>query len=135
MPRVHLTLDEDLFELLREEADERNIAVNAHIMSLLIALKMPEAFDYGTTLSQIIKEALAKPIDDEFTLVNLPTFEEISVVRAEGSNIKPSIARARLGKMFNAAVRNEEFVGIQRVRENGELKFRQKSAVYIRTEE
>lgn len=133
MARVHLTLDDKLFELLKNEADERSIAVNAHILSLLVALKMPQLFDYGDALSQLIKEALSKQENEEFTLVDLPLFKSISVARAEDGNIKPSIVRARLGKMFNAAVQKAKIDGIRRSKENGELKFKNKAAVYMRT--
>lgn len=136
MPRINLSIDEDLFKQLEEDAKNHNSSINVFVISILERLYKQNPFDYEAALTQLIVETKSKEIGEEFTLVELPSFSDICVAKAEDAKVKPSIVRARLGKMFNSAVANEMIVGIKRARtEQGELKFTARAAVYIREEE
>jgi hypothetical protein len=134
MPRINLSIDQELFDLLKDAADEQNCTVNVHIISILERLYKQNPFDYQAALSNLIEETKFKSNGEEFTLVDLPSFSEISTAKAEDAKIKPSIVRARLGKLFNAAVSNGNVPFIKRAKkENGELKFSSRAAVYIKS--
>lgn len=133
MPRVNLSIDDDLYDLLKKAADIENCTINVHIISVLEKLYKENPFDYKSALQILIEEAKSKRIGEEFTLFELPSFSEISVVKAEKANIKSSMVRARLGKLFNAAVVKRSIPFIERAKkENGELKFYSRAAVYVR---
>jgi len=134
MPRVHLSLDDSLYHALEVEAKEMKISISVYIISLLNKLKNPDAVDYAEILSKTIEEALSYSIDEEFTLVDLESFSEISMVQAVKGNIKPSMVRAGVGKMFNAEVRKGAIDEIKRVYKDGEPKFRDKAAVYVKVQ-
>lgn len=92
-------------------------------------------FDYQTALETLEREAESQPKDKPFMLVDLPSFSEISIVKAENSNLKPSIVRARLGKMFNCRVRDGKVKNVIRSRDkNGKLEFICRTAVYMVTD-
>jgi len=133
MARINLSIDDDLFDLLKEDAEKHNCTVNVYLITLLEKLYKQNPFNYQAALETLEKEAKNQPFGKEFTLVDLPSFSEISVVKAEDANLKPSIVRARLGKMFNSRVRDKK-VGdvIRQLDENGDLKFISRSAVYTR---
>lgn len=136
MPRINLSIDQELFDLLQEAADEQNCTVNVHIISVLEGLYKQNPFDYQAALNKLINETTFKSNGEEFTLVGLPSFSEISTAKAEDAKIKPSIVRARLGKLFNAAVNNEKVPFVKRAKnQNGELKFLNRAAVYIKNKE
>lgn len=138
MPRINLSIDDDLFNLLQEVADKRNCTVNVHIISILEGLYKQNPFDYQAALNKLIEETKEIPIGEEFTLVQLPSFANICVAKAEDAKVKPSIVRARLGKMFNAAVSSNKIdidgvkVKRQTKYETDELKFIARAAVYVR---
>lgn len=75
-------------------------------------------------------------MDKEFTLADLPTFEDVNEVLVE-YKIKESPAqiRARLSKMFNEAVKKGTAKGVERATtiKDGEeqLKFYCRAAVYV----
>lgn len=78
-------------------------------------------------------EAKNQPIGVDFALVDLPSFKDISVTQAENANLKPSVVRARLGKMFNVRVKGGNIGDVIRSTDNkGNLKFSSRSAVYRR---
>lgn len=134
MPRINLSVDQELFDLLQEDADKQNCTVNVHIISILEGLYKKNPFNYQKALNRLIEETELKVEGEEFTLVELPSFSEISTARAEDAKIKPSIVRARLGKLFNSAVSNKKIASIERARdENGDLKFSNRAAVYIKS--
>lgn len=136
MPRINLSIDQELFDLLQEAADEQNCTVNVHIISVLEGLYKQNPFDYQAALNKLIDETTFKSNGEEFTLVGLPSFSEISTAKAEDAKIKPSIVRARLGKLFNAAVNNEKVPFVERAKnQKGELKFLNRAAVYIKNKE
>ncbi|MDE5792246.1 MAG: hypothetical protein K2H66_01825, partial [Oscillospiraceae bacterium] len=116
-----------------QDAMQCNCSVNVYLVTILEKLYKQNPFDYQSALAIIEQEAKAQPYDKDFTLVKLPSFMEISVAKAEHANLKPSIVRARLGKMFNARVRDGKVGDVQRsVNDNGDLKFISRAAAYIR---
>ena len=132
MARINLSIDDDLFLSLQNDANTHNCTVNVYLITILEKLYKQNPFDYATALTTLENEAKKQPINKEFTLVDLPSFTEISVAQAANSNLKPSIVRARLGKMFNARVRDSKVGMVERSRDsNGELKFVSRAAVYI----
>lgn len=132
MARINLSIDDDLFELLQGDANEHNCTVNVYLITLLEKMYKQNPFDYQTALETLEEEAKSQPIDVDFTLVELPSFAEISVVKAEDANLKPSIVRARLGKMFNSRVREGKVGHVKRSMDaNGDLKFTSRAAVYV----
>lgn len=135
MARINLSIDDDLFELLQDDADKHNCTVNVFLITILEKLYKQSPFDYQAALETLETEAKQQPVNKEFTLVDLPSFAEISVARAEDANLKPSIVRARLGKLFNARVRDGKVGNVMRsVNDEGELKFISRAAVYVRTQ-
>ncbi|WP_347352496.1 hypothetical protein, partial [Acetoanaerobium noterae] len=129
----------DLFEILEKKAEARNVTVNVFVNSTLEGIYKQAPFDYSFALSKLIEEAQQKPEGEEFILAELPSFSEICVVKAKDAHIQPSIIRARLGRLFNSAVKTEKAVGIKRqtiIKDGVEkLKFISKSAVYINEKE
>lgn len=133
--RINLSIDNDLFDLLQEDASRHSCSVNVHLISILEKLYKQTPFDYQAALETLEREAKEQEINRDFTLIDLPSFGEISVVKAEDANLKPAIVRARLGKMFNVRVREGKVGDVQRSRrDNGELKFIARAAVYVRKE-
>ena len=118
MARINLSIDDDLFELLQEDADKHNCTVNVYLITILEKLYKQSPFDYQQALITLETEAKKQPMGVDFTLVDLPSFTEISVVKAEDSNLKPSIVRARLGKMFNSRVREGKVGDVTRSLDN-----------------
>lgn len=135
MPRVNLSIDEDLFKSLEKDATVHNSTVNVHIISILEGLYKQYSFDYQAALNKLIDEAKLKTDGKDFTLFELPSFSDICVSKAEDANVKPSIVRARLGKMFCSCVKKGIIKGVERqtiIKNNKEeLKFRSRAAVYI----
>jgi len=135
MARINLSIDDDLFELLKDDADKHNCTVNVYLVTMLEKMYKQCPFDYQTALETLEREAESQPKDKPFMLVDLPSFSEISVVKAENTNLKPSIVRARLGKMFNSRVRDGKVKNVIRSRDkNGKLKFISRTAVYMVTD-
>lgn len=133
MARINLSIDDDLYTLLQADADEHECTVNVYLITIIEKLYKQNPFDYQAALAVLEKEARAQPPDRDFTLVDLPSFSEICVAKAEDASIKPSIVRARLGKMFNFRVQEGKVGDVCRsVNALGELKFISRSAVYVR---
>lgn len=133
MARINLSINDDLFELLSNDAEQHNCTVNVYLISLIESLYLQNPFDYEAALSKLIEEAKIRPLGEEFILFDLPSFSEICTAKAENANLKPSIVRARLGKMVNSLVRNKKVENVRRVHnKDGSLKFISRAAVYIR---
>lgn len=131
MARINLSIDDDLFDLLKEDADIHNCTVNVYLVTILEKMYKQSPFDYQTALETLEREAKSQSKGVDFTLVDLPSFSEISVVKAENANLKPSIVRARLGKMFNTRVREGKVGNVIRSKdEKGKMKFISRTAVY-----
>ncbi len=133
MARINLSIDDGLFAELESDANSHNCTVNVYLITLLEKLYKQSPFDYESALTTLETEAKQQPINQEFTLVDLPSFTEISVAKAENANLKPSVVRARLGKMFNSRVRDGKVGTVVRsLDSNGDLKFVSRTAVYER---
>lgn len=133
MARVNLSIDDSLFAELEKDANSHNCTVNVYLITLLEKLYKQEPYDYKNALATLEIEAKQQPINQEFTLADLPSFTEISIARAENANLKPSVVRARLGKMFNSRVRDGKVGTVVRsLDSNGDLKFVSRIAVYQR---
>lgn len=132
MARINLSIDDDLFRALQNDANIHNCTVNVYLITILEKLYKQIPFDYAKALTTLEQEAQSQPANQEFTLVDLPSFTEISVAQAENANLKPSIVRARLGKMFNARVKEGKVGTVKRSRNlKGEPKFVSRTAVYV----
>ena len=135
MPRVNLSITQDLYDRIEKEAKKENITVNYYIYEMLEEkFSKRTTYDYTVAVGEMIKEA--KKMDKEFTLSDLPTFSNVNDVLIE-YDIKesPAQVRARLGKMFNEAVKKGTAKGVERatVTKDGEeqLKFYCRAAVYM----
>ncbi len=134
MPRVNLSISDELYSQLEKAAKKEHITVNYVICEALEEkFGKRTVYDYTAALSNMIKEA--KKMDKDFTLAQLPTFRDVPDVIAEyGIKESPAQVKARLGKMFNDAVRKGNAKGIERAvveKDNGqEYKFYSRAAVY-----
>ena len=132
MVRINLSIDDDLFTMLSQDATRNNCTVNVYLISLLEKVYKQNPFDYAAALATLEKEAMAQPVGQEFTLVNLPSFGKISVTEAKNANLRPSVVRARLGKMFNFRVKTGMVGTVARaINSKGKLKFQSRAAVYV----
>ena len=133
MARINLSIDEELFNLLVEDANKHNCTVNVYLISLLEKLYKQDPFDYAAALEALEKEAKAKPVNADFILCELPSFDSISVAKAKNAGLQPSVVRARIGKMFNTRVAEGAVGTVERsMDKDGNLKFRSRAAVYVR---
>jgi len=109
MKRLYLTLDDRLFEKIQAEAEKKGIPPTSLVVGNLEDLYLRnEAVDYKGLLNTLIDEAKQKPLDEPFLLAELPSFRELIIASAKKAHISPSTVRARIGKSFNAAVRNRK---------------------------
>jgi hypothetical protein len=133
MARINLSIDDDLFALIEKDANSHNCTVNVFLITLLEKLYKQNPFDYENALNTLILEATQQPINQEFTLTDLPSFSEISIAQAQNASLKPSVVRARLGKMFNSRVCDGKVKNVIRSKDSkGNLKFVSRTAVYER---
>ena len=127
MPRINLSINEDLYNQIQKAADKQKVTVNSLILEALEEKYSTKVrYDYTTALKLMISE---------FTLSDLPTFKDVDQVLIENHiNESPASVRARLGKMYNEAVKKGVVKGIERavVMKNGveQLKFLCRAAVY-----
>lgn len=134
MARINLSLDDDLFNSLQMDAKQHNCTVNVYLITMLEKLYKQTPFDYQAALTTLEEEAKQQPVGVDFALIDLPSFSEISVARAEKANLQPSIVRARLGKMFNSRVHSGLVGDVTRTKDSSteKLKFRSRAALYVR---
>ncbi len=155
MPRVYLTLEQKLFERIEEDANKNNITMNLLMQNIFERIYMgglnysdiiekigldTVGFDYTAALSELIKETNERE-DGEFTLVMLESFSKLCISTVEKGYLQPATLRARLGKLYNSAVRKDAnkddkdkvLLGVERARDkNGDLKFVSRTAVYVK---
>lgn len=135
MPRVNLSLSQDLYDQIEKAAKKEKVSVNYYICDMLEEqFGKGASYDYSVAVNSMIKEA--KKMDKEFTLSDLPTFAEVGDVVVEYKiNETPAQVRARLGKLFNEAVRNGSAKDVERAVtvKNGkeQLRFYSRAAVYV----
>lgn len=115
MKRLYLTLDDRLFEEILSVAETKGIPPTSLVVGNLEDLYLRnEALDYEGLLNTLCEEAKQKPYDEPFLLAELPSFGDLIISSAEKAHISPSPVRARIGKSFNAAVRNKKVGNVQR---------------------
>ncbi len=96
MPRINLSISEDLYKQLQKAADKQKITVNSLILETLEdKFNTAVRYDYTAALKLMVAES--KKMEKEFTLSDLPTFADVEQVLIE-NNIKesPASVRARL---------------------------------------
>ncbi len=134
MPRVNLSISQDLYKQIEKAALKENVTVNYYICDMLEEkFAKGTVYDYTLAVTNMIDEA--KKMDRDFVLADLPTFADVGeVIKEYKIKETPAQVRARLGKMFNEAVRRGNAKGIERavVIRDGveELKFLSRAAVY-----
>ncbi len=135
MPRVNLSLSQDLYDQIEKAAKKEKVSVNYYICDMLEEqFGRGTSYDYAVAVNSMIKEA--KKMKKEFTLADLPTFAEVGDVVVEYKiNESPAQVRARLGKLFNEAVRNGSAKDVERAvtEKDGkqQLRFYSRAAVYV----
>lgn len=136
MPRVNLSISQELYNQLQKEAEKSSITVNHLILSVLEEkYSNQSSVDYVVLLDKMITES--KQMTGDFVLADLPTYSGIEEMLIETkTNISAASVKARLGKMYNEAVRKEVIPGVNRaiIERNGaeELKFLSRAAVYTK---
>lgn len=70
-----------------EGADKHNCTVNVYLITMLEKLYKQTPFDYEAALSTLEEEAKQQSLGKNFALVDLPSFTEISVAKAENANL------------------------------------------------
>ena len=134
MPRINLSISEDLYKQLQMAADKQKITVNSLILDTLEdKFNTAVRYDYTEALKLMISES--RTMKKEFTLSDLQVFADVEQVLIENHIPEsPASVRARLGKMYNEAVKKGSVKGIERavINKNGveELKFWCRAAVY-----
>lgn len=105
--RLYLTLDERLFEKIKATAESKGTTPSNLVVSNLEDLYLKdEAINYDKLLEVLIDEANEYEKNVPFLLADLPSFNDLIIATAQKAHISPSPIRARMGKSFNAAVRN-----------------------------
>lgn len=135
MPRINLSVSQELYDRLKEVADSNYLSVNSMIVNELEKkYSKTQVYDYSVAMEALKRESEA--MDVEFTLSDLPSFKNVDQVVIE-KQLEESAAsiRARLGKIYNEAVRNGQIDGVVRavIERNGveENKTIARAAVYV----
>jgi hypothetical protein len=134
MPRVYLSIPQKLFESLEADAKKNNKTINLLINNILEKIYLgATVFDYSEALEKLIEDTDKRP-DGEFTMADLPSFSELCIATVENGYLQPTTLRARLGKLYNSEVRNNNIPFVKRATngKNGKLKFLARAAVYVK---
>jgi len=119
MKRLYLTLDDRLFKAIQAVAETKGIPPTSLVVANLEDLYLRnEAVDYEGLINTLCNEAKQKPFDEPFLLAELPSFSDLIISSAKKAHISPSPVRARIGKSFNAAVRNGKVGNVKRATRN-----------------
>lgn len=112
MPRVNLSINQEMYERIKRQADVQGISVNNMIYNQLQKQYGSGEFDYIVALDCLKQDAMEK--DSYFCLWELPTFKNIEkMTNGSESNESPEQIRARLGKMFHDAVKNGQVYDVE----------------------
>lgn len=132
MKRLYLTLDDRLYQKIMELAGNRGIPPSSLVVGNLEDLYLKtDAINYDKLLEKIYKEAQERD-NTPFILSDLPSFSELIVTNAAKAHIGPSTLRARIGKTFNAAVKEGKVGNVVRAKKaNGDLLNKAGVAMYI----
>ena len=105
MPRVNLSINQDMYEKIKHQADIQGISVNNMIYYNLQKQYGADEFDYIAALDCLKQEAMEQ--EGYFYLWELPTFKGINDLEGDSEmGESPEQIRARLGKMFHDSVQN-----------------------------
>ncbi|MCR5580320.1 MAG: hypothetical protein K6F66_01910 [Pseudobutyrivibrio sp.] len=108
MPRVNLSINQNIYDNIKQQADIQGISVNNMIYSQLQQKYGTDEFDYIVALDCLKQEAMEK--EGYFSLWELPTFKDID----ENSSMEsPEQIRARLGKMFHDSVQKGQVYNVE----------------------
>ena len=98
MPRINLSISEDLYKQLHKAADKQKITVNTLILDTLED-KFNTAVRYDYTAALKLMASESKKMKKEFTLSDLPTCADVEQVLIE-NNIKEPITIDELARKF-----------------------------------
>lgn len=99
MPRINLTITDELFAALQTEANKKNIPVNLVAVETLEKLFIKETIDYSEFIKKLLDEIDTLPREQtEFSLFDLDTYNAIGMSEICDGKIKPSTLKARIGK-------------------------------------
>lgn len=125
MRRLYLTLSDELYLNIEQQASESGMGPNLFAVSLLEKLYDKNDIDYPSILESVIASA-KKYSKDKFILSELEDFQKV-----------PSNLKLRIGRSFNDAVKKGKVEGVERATtiKNGEkiLAFKDGSAVFRKT--
>lgn len=136
MPRINLTISEDLLQALQEAAKKNLLPINLVAVETLEKVHIKQAIDYSNIIQQLIAEIDELPRDKtEFCLNDLKTYAEIEQFQEIDGEIKPTALRPRIGRAFNEVERTVGIKGVKRAytidkHGNRTLKFEHRAAVY-----
>ncbi len=136
MPRINLSISNELFSAMEQTANKKNIPINLVAISALEQIFLEEQVDYTELLNKMLKDIDNLPKEKkEFILFDLPSFKSINVATCKDGIVKPTTLRARLGKAFNELVRTDSVKGVSRattidIHGKEALKFDHRAAVY-----
>ncbi|SDB44736.1 hypothetical protein SAMN02910298_02219 [Pseudobutyrivibrio sp. YE44] len=136
MPRVNLSISQEIYDKLQADAESRGLTVNHMVYSLLEEKYGERGFDYVMALDCLKQEA--ESMQGDFILSDLPTFKGLDEVLVEmQAKESPAQVKARLGKMFNEAVKQGAIKDINRsvvIEQDGTQKARtlSRAAVYAK---
>ena len=69
--RINLNVDETLFDLIKADADKKNVSINMYVIGLLEKLYRQQPFNYEDALNKLIEDALSVPSGKPFLLSEL----------------------------------------------------------------
>lgn len=136
MPRINLSISQQLLNELQVAATAKKIPVNLVAIQALEKLFIKQTVNYSAFISKMEKDIDALPLDkDEFILSDLKSYTTLSISTVDNGEIKPSVLRPTLGKAFNELVRSNAIKGVSRTYTTGRngkptLKFSHGAAVY-----
>lgn len=136
MPRINLSISQQLFNELQVAANAKKVPVNLIAVQALEQLFIKQTVNYSAFITQIEKDIDALPKEkNEFILSDLDSYTTLSISTVDNGEIKPSVLRATIGKAFNELVRNNSIKGVTRTYTTGRngkqtLKFSHGAAVY-----
>lgn len=133
MKRLNLSVDDRLYDIISKTAEEKGMPLASLVLGNLEDLYLKsEAINYDRLFETICEEAQNMPVDVPFLLAELPSFADLIITTAKKAHVSPSPIRARIGKSFNAAVRNKKVGNVERaIRENGKLLNKAGVAMYV----
>lgn len=87
MPRVNLSISQELYDQIKKAADDNFLSVNNMIVNELEkAFSVGNVYDYSYAMESLIKES--EDMKAEFTLSDLPTFKNVDRIISVCSTIK-----------------------------------------------